>query len=389
MISRIVILFAVLLASMYIGVFLQTDPGYVFITIHHWTIESTLWVALTALFIIAILLHLFLLILSSLANIPTHWHLWLTHRRTTKAQAKTKQGLIEFAEGHWKSAKKHLIMAAPNVELPFINYLTAAKAAEALGDHVLRDHYLKQAQTSDPEATLAIEITQAQLQIDNEEWDEALAKLRHLQTISPNHPYVIKLLSQLHQTQKNWSDLIQLLPQLKTSKIITDTSYQHIRHEAYAQNLQQLIEHKQNVALKQFIKNIPKDLKYDSDLTERYCSYLLQEQQDKAAEAILRASLLIQVHNPLISLYARVSPNYTDIPFIKALIQNNPDSARLPLCLGQLLVTKQLWGAAKEQFEKSIQIAPTREAYYQLGRLFEMLNDQHQACHTYRQGLEL
>lgn len=43
---RILIIFIVLLASVWLGIQLNRDPGYILIAINQWTIETTLWVAI-------------------------------------------------------------------------------------------------------------------------------------------------------------------------------------------------------------------------------------------------------------------------------------------------------------------------------------------------------
>ena len=212
---RVILLFLLLLTSVWVGVYLKHDPGYVLIAFHHWTIETTLCITLIGLILIFFILHTFLLLLHWTIHIPLGFHNWLTKRRIQKAQATTRRGLIEFSEGHWLEARKHLIKALPDTETPLLNYLTAARAAQETGDNKLRDDYLREAQQSMPEAKIAVELTQAQLQLANHQWEQALATLRHLQDLSPQHPYVLKLLMHLYEEVKDWPQLISLLPALK------------------------------------------------------------------------------------------------------------------------------------------------------------------------------
>lgn len=67
-----------------------------------------------------------------------------------------------------------------------------------------------------PEAKIAVELTQAELQLANHQWEQALATLKHLQDIAPRHPYVLKLIMQLYQEVKDWPQLITILPDLKS-----------------------------------------------------------------------------------------------------------------------------------------------------------------------------
>nr|WP_019218081.1 hypothetical protein [Legionella tunisiensis] len=48
---RVLMIFLLLLASVYLGIQLNRDPGYLLIAINHWTVETTLLVAIFALII--------------------------------------------------------------------------------------------------------------------------------------------------------------------------------------------------------------------------------------------------------------------------------------------------------------------------------------------------
>src|SRR5690349_8901970 len=111
---RLLIIFLILLASIWVGVQLSNDPGYLLIAINHWTIETTLIIAIIALIITFFLVHFILLLIRKLSRAPTTFHKWQAKRRSQKAQAKTRQGLIEFSEGYWSQAKNHLIKALPD-----------------------------------------------------------------------------------------------------------------------------------------------------------------------------------------------------------------------------------------------------------------------------------
>ncbi len=392
MILRIVIMFGLLLASIYLGLWVRQDPGYVLITIHHWAIESTFWVAAVALLVFMIVLSMVGTMVKNILYLPKHWQEWRQHLRFSRAQAKTKRGLIEFSEGHWKVAKKYLIAAAPNVDLPLVNYLTAARAAEKMGDHILRDQYLHQAQEAAPDATIAIELTQAQLQVDNQEWDEALATLNALQIITPDHPVVLQLYLKVYQTLHNWPALIAILPKMKASNTLSDTELHSIKKNAYLAMLQANLgtdDQPLPSDIKTAIQNLPKDLKHDPEITIWYSRHLVNTHQDQTAEKLIREHLKTSQDEDLITLYGHIGTDYARIPFIESLIQQAPNSAALHLCLGRLYVAKQVWGSAKTHLETSIHLHPTPQAYHDLGKLLETLDRQAEACQMYRLGLEI
>lgn len=387
MIIRSLFIFALLLASVWLGIQLHHDPGYLLIAIDQWTIETTLWVAIPCLILIVLILHTLLSILHGLARIPTSWRNWRQKQRTLKAQAKTRQGLIEFSEGHWLQAKNHLIKALPFADTPLLNYLTAARAAQEMGDNNLRDNYLREAQQSMPEAKVAVELTQAQLQLANHQWEQALATLRHLQDLAPHHPYVLKLLMHLYEEVNDWQQLITLLPALKRNHVLSEPAFDNLQRQTYLKSLRELIKQNQSEAIASLIKKSPKFLMHDSEFTAEYCRYLLSNHEDTQAELILRRSLHKQFNQSLVDLYGLIKSNHVQLKFAESLLKIQPHSASLYLCLGRISLSESLWGKARTYFEESIKLDATPAAYAELGQLLEQLNDQTGACTAYRKGL--
>lgn len=386
---KLLFVFLLLFASACLGVILHDHPGYVLIAINQWTIESTVSIAILALIICFVILHALLLCFHWIAKTPQMWQHFRAKHRAQIASQKTRQGLIEFSEGHWLQAKNHLIKALPNAETPLLNYLTAARAAQEMGDSQLRDNFLREAQQSMPEAKIAVELTQAQLQLANKQWEQALATLRHLQDLSPRHPYVLKLLVHLYVEVKDWAQLIALLPELKRNHVVTDQELKQLEKQAYLQYILELIKQDQITLVHARIKALPKALLNDPEIISPYCRYLMDKKDYTLAESQLRHSIQKQFDNSLISLYGQIDSQVAQLKFAEQFLVSQPHSAPLNLCLGRLCKSTQLWGKAKQYIEASIELNETSEAYNELGKLLEHLHDEVGACKAYQKGLAL
>ncbi len=380
--------FILLLTSLWLGVQLNHDSGYLLITINHWTVETTLVVAVLGLIILFFLLHGLLLFSYKLRCLPHRFHQWRRKMRMQKAQARTQQGFIEFSEGYWSEAKNHLMKAVPASQQPLVNYLTAARAAQEMGDNELRDNYLREAQEAIPDAKIAVELTLAQLQLANKQWEQALITLNHLQTQTPRHPYVLKLLLQLYQEVQDWPQLITLLPELKKNQLLSDLAFEQLSHQTYKHALEDLALSGDPESLDKLVSKLPKFLALDPDLIAIYARFLLEHRQIVRAETILRQALRKNFNEQLINLYGQIKLNEKPLAFAETLLKTQ-HSAALYLCLGRLSLANQLWGKAKNYFDKSIQLQPTPDAYAEAAKLNEQLGEEQTALQYYCQGLNL
>lgn len=384
---RMIWVFVLLLASMLLGLQLHQDPGHVLVSFRHWTIETTLIVAFLGMLLLSFCIHLLWFVSATIIHLPKAWSRWRNIRHIQGAQNKTRQGFLEFSEGRWRLAKKHLIHALPYAETPLFNYLTAARAAQELGESALRDDYLREAKQAIPEAGIAIELTQAQLQLAEQQWEQALATLQHVQEQHPNHPYVLKLLLQLYEEVHDDEQCIALLPALKHHRILTDEALHRLEKRLY---LNALIKRTQQPSLdvtKTFMQSLPKTLAQDLDIQTVYLQALIHQHEPELAETLLRRTLHKTIHSPMLILYSELPSTCAQLPFIESLLKNNPHHPAVLLCLARLYVAQNIIGLAIQSYESSMASDPNPIAYAELGLLYEKQGDRERAYEAYRTGL--
>ncbi len=85
---RTAFIFLLLLASVWLGVQLHDNPGYVLIALNHWTIEATVWTMLLTLMLLFFILQISLLSLTWVIHLPHRWKQWFLQRRVRMAQRK-------------------------------------------------------------------------------------------------------------------------------------------------------------------------------------------------------------------------------------------------------------------------------------------------------------
>src|SRR5579883_123475 len=218
---RLIIVLLFLIASVFVGVEIVHHPGYLLIVYQPWMVQTPLWFALLSFIVF---FGLFYLIVNGVDRFQFMWFRlknWLRFRREHKSYSKTQHGLSTLIEGRPKKAER-LLLAGVNKSIePLMNYLGAAKAAHEQNAYERRDDYIQKAYQVAPEAALAIGITQAELELEQDQLERAAATLNHLLQSEPRHPRVLKLLEKVYVRLADWKNLLTLLPSMRKAKVLT------------------------------------------------------------------------------------------------------------------------------------------------------------------------
>lgn len=392
MIRLLFISLVFLIAAVYLALVAKEDPGYALLSHGEWSVEGTmvLLIGVLSAFICGILLMVYLLVKT--IQFPGQLGHWSQGRKTVKAIKNCNRGYIELAEGNWREAEKHLRKSANNSGMPILNFLAAARAAQEQGSQRRRDNYLLQAHKSDPQADIAIGLTQAELQIKDGQAEQALATLMHLRTVAPKHKQVLKMLFGIYQQLNSWKDLQALLPELRKSNIFEHHMLSQFEQSLSKQLMKQALQEKNLGDLKAIWNRMPRQTRNNADMIYFYCQLLLSVGEKELVIELIKEGLKHHWHTSLILLYglAKEKDVVKQLETAESWLSDNGRSAELLLTLGRLSISNQLWGKARDYLNESLSVAPRTDTYQTLGELFEKhLNDSVEAMNCYREGLLL
>lgn len=381
--------FLVLVAAVTATLWIRQDNGYVLIGYGEWTVEGSL--ALFALAVLALFLTIYVTIrlLSRLWRMPEQVAEWRQKRRCQQARRALTRGLLEMAEGRWKLAERHLTRYAGRSETPLLNYLAAARAAQLQGEHERRDDYLHLAHESMPSADVAVGLTQAELQLAHQQYEQSLATLMHVRSLSPKHSYVLKLLKKLYENLSEWKKLEELLPELRRSRVIGDKEYQELEIRVYRERLKQ--ESADVNTLAHYWRSIPKELRQEPAMLLDYSRLMLTLGAGARVEPLIVALLQKEWNSDLVALYGQIELNNPShqLAVGEGWLRRHPEDPVLLRTLAKLSLQNKLWGKARSYLEASITIKPSLESYQQLGLLLERLGETGKASQCFRAGLGL
>ena len=371
-----------LVLSAFAAHFLLGDPGYVLINFRGHIFEMSVPVLLG----MAVLLVFFVWLIWFVVRAPRKLGEAAGRMRAGRAGQKLTLGMIQIAEGNFARGEKLLARAATSSDAPLFNYLQAARAAHLQGQDERRDEWLKLAYEHTPEAANAVLLTQAELQLDREQYEQALATLRRLDENSKDHSYAIALLGRLYYRLEDWTNLAQILPRLKKHGRINQETIDKWTVRVYVEHLNRAAGGDAVIAE---WKIIPKKLKDDVSLLNAYYLSLMRTGTHEKAEKDLVTALKTEWRAPLVRLFGLVegADASKQLKRAEGWLGDRGDDPDLLLASARLCLRNELWGKARSYLETVIALRPTPEAYQVYGRLLNQLGEGDAAAEAYRAGL--
>jgi HemY protein len=378
------IVIAALIISALAANYLLQDPGYVVINFRGFLVEMS--VPVLAALIIGLFISIWLI--GKVFRAPRKLGEAAGRYRSGRAGQRLTRGVIEVAEGNFAKGERLLARAAGVSDAPLLNYLQAARAAHLLGQDERRDTWLKQAYENLPGAANAVLLTQAELQLDQEQYEPALATLRKIEENSPNHSHALMLLGRLYYRLEDWQHLSELLPKLKKYGRLEASTLQEWSIRVYQEHLAAAAD---GAALLETWKGVPKELKKDIAILESWYSNLIRTGMHDKAEKDIAAELKRGWRAPLVRLYGLVEGKDATRQLKRAetWLKNHGDDIDLLLTAARLCLRNELWGKARSYLETVIAIRPTPDAYQEYGRLLNQLGEGEAAADAYREGLNM
>lgn len=400
MIRLLLIILIALLVGTGLSLGLAYDLGYIRVSLGNYLIETNFWVGLG---LVLVLMGLSVFLYNTLRRVRQSTGMvagWISRSNERRARRRTTEGLLSLAEGEWKRARKLLTRSADNADTPLINYLAAAQAAFETDDHEGADELLRKAFESTPGSSMAVGLTQAQLQLAGNRLEQALATLLRLRKESPHHPFVLKLLKNAYLRLEDWRELAKLIPELRKRSVLTEAELSDLERQTWHNLLEQAAEdcerqRQQDPAaslapLTRVWDELPKSLRRDDNIVRDYARLLARLGDEAQAETLIRKILQDNWSDELVNLYGRIKGQDIGEQLLVAeqWLKDRPNNPELLLALGRLSLRNELWGKAREYFNTSLKLRRSRETLAELSRLNASMGHEEASLKLMMQGLE-
>jgi HemY protein len=361
------------------------DNGYVLINFRGYVVETSVPI----LALVLLLGYVALRLLVKVWRAPRHLGEAWARARINYAGRQATKGYIALAEGRLARGERLLTRGARLSETPLLNYLAAARAAQMQGDRDRRDGWLRMACEQEPAAEDAVLLTQAELQLEDGQYAEALVSLNRVRARHPTHAQALKLLGELHYRRREWQPLAELLPLLRRRGNVPAGMLDDWSVDTYG-NIMTTVR-LDRTALDQVWEEVPRHLRREPRLTLTRARALVACGSVEDAEAEIRRTLREDWSEALINLYGELpaADPAAHLKRTEAWLKERPDDPALLLAAGRASVRHQLWGKARSYLEASLAIRPAPEAYRALGQLMARVGEAQSASKAYERGLAM
>jgi len=388
-------LFVVALLALVAGVgivaLIETEPGYLLVAYAGYTVETSFWVGIVIIAVLVLALYALLRFLAGLWASPRSMLDWASARRLRQSQRLTTRGLISFTEGNWAQARRLLLRGARFHEAPLLNYLLAARASYRLEEPEAMRAYLLQAAECDQDAASAVELTQAEMQINAGHYRDALHTLASASENPGRRPYVLQLLYRAHEGLGNHEALLELLPQLRRQGVRPARELDTLEARLCRSILDEEAAGGDSAAVEARWKSLPAWLRDDVEEQVHYYEALLACGETAKVEKALAKRLRRQWEAGFVLLYGRIPREgaQKQLATARGWLKQHGDDPDLLLTLGRLAMQERLWQQAREYLERSQRIRPGEEACLELGRLLTAVGDHAAAAAAFYTGAQL
>jgi HemY protein len=386
---RLILILLLLAAGLVVGPQLAGNKGYVLIAFDDYTIEMSVTSAifLGALLFIALIAALWFT--RKIWNITKGSRFWWRDRNQKKAQVNTQNGLVALMRGDYQNAERLMMKGAKNSQTPMLNYLAAAEAAQEQGDSHKRDRYLQRASSDAGETDSAVLLTQARLQLKDQQFGAALDTINKLSSGEQEQNNVRQMRHIIYHEQGQWLALIELLPTLLKQRLISEQQFERQQLEAYRGHFKQLATEGGSEAIADYWNHMPRKVKKHSCIVVAISRALMSAGDQQGAYQILGDVIRKSTDDALFDALGdlRLEDSYALSQQLEKLRRSLGDHPPLLNALAEIYVVEKEFEKAKPLLEASVAKQPKAESLALLAQVCEAQNEPQKALDYYREAL--
>ncbi len=369
---RLIFLFVILGAGLFVGTQYSGQQGYVLISIANTTIEMSVTTLILCVFALLAVLFALEFIIKKLLHVSFSTWNWFSIRKMRHSRRLTNEAILKLIEGDWKIAEKKAARWAKHHDMPLLCYLVAAEAAHGQGNKEKCEQYLQLAEKQE-NSELAVALTKAKQLIDDGDYQAAENTLDFLRIQHPNNNIALNLMKRAYIQLNKWPQLLELLPYLEKAKLIDTQQSTHLYQQAHCEMLKQITQQLGSDGIMKYWEEQSRQTRQDSVITSCFARLLAERKEDIQALSVIQETLKKQSVPELYALLPELGLN-DQTPVIK-MLQNNlkkdEHNAAAHSALANIYHKQERWAEAQKHLESALHIRPDISDYKLLAEVLD------------------
>ncbi len=385
---RALIYVLIILTGLAISPWLVDHTGYLYLAFGDYELETSLVFAVFGIIIFYSLLQLVEWIVVAVLNllikkswIPSRW-------RKNTARRHTLTGALALAEEDWRAAERAMLKGADNGEIPALNWLAAARAAQHQNKITERDEYLEKA-AGETGVKQVIKTAKVRYLIQQGELEQARRVMDSIPSSKLNKPSVLKLALELYHEQQDWQAVKLLLPSLNKSKALDNNELERLTSDVNQKLLLQAIRSGDVAQLDKVWHWLSRGERKQAEYLALYCKGLCKFKRKAEALKLITKALKSRPVNAVFDVIPDII-NADDKNIRKqltSLAEVNESNAAYHQCMALAEMQTKTLREAVGHWNKVNYLNPTQFSLGQQAKVHEQLGEQGQAISCYRKAL--
>lgn len=350
------------------GTLMMRDPGYVLISYDGMSLQTSIWIFLFLLILLSISFYYLFRAASIFLSTSEKYSQWRAQTRKNKSSGLTMQGLLLLQEGKYEQAESHLVRGARESDYLAVNFIAAARAANALGESEKREKLLRQAAEAAGEDSKVIMMAKAQMAFDRGDYQVCAESLKNLKAGEHNRT-TLNLLQKSYESLGDWTSLSGMLRDI--TRVMKDNELLiGLQKQIFIGKMAGL-----DIDLdagKSEFKKLLKTVKADSQVAGMYIDFLVGKGDDQEAEKVIRGYLKTDWNTELVKIYGQLGPQTlkTRLKTAGSWLKEHEHDRELLNCLGKMEYQAGNMSGAREYFDESLKSGTNRTASEHLGLIY-------------------
>ncbi len=233
-------------------------------------------------------------------------------------------------------------------------------------------------------------MTQATLQIEAEQFDQALSTLQHLLQKKPLYKPALSLLYTVNKILGDWKELHSLYPILQQQKAIDTKALFEIEQDIALVEIKKARKHNNSGPLLTLWKSFSKKIKSQPTIILHYTKALIQFRDHINAQQFIEKILASHWIPALLPMYEKIQSDNpaTLIATAEKWLNKHPNDKQLLFTLANMSFSHAFLPKAKQYSHQLITLEPSKAIWRLLGEIHEAQHQTTEAINCYKQAMD-